>query len=60
MTIHSIRDTEIADEVLYLPELIAFAHPENVASRRMLEKSGFAAVLFVSEMERILYRRGRW
>ncbi len=52
--------TEIADEVLHLPDLIAFAHPENVGSRRVMEKSGFTAVLFVPEMERFLYRRGRW
>jgi ribosomal-protein-alanine N-acetyltransferase len=51
--------TSIADDILKLPEVRAFARPENVASRRVLEKAGFEAVRFVPEMERFLYRRGR-
>ena len=47
----------IADEVLGLPEVIAFARPENVGSRRVLEKAGFEVVRFVPEMGRFLYRR---
>jgi ribosomal-protein-alanine N-acetyltransferase len=47
----------IADTVLRLPEVSAFARPENVGSRRVLEKSGFELVRFVPEMERFLYRR---
>lgn len=48
-----------ADQVLGLPEVRAFAHPGNAASRRVLEKAGFAAVRPVPEMERILYSRPR-
>ena len=44
-----------AASVLRVPELKAFAHPENVASQRVLEKSGFTRRGFVSEMNRILY-----
>jgi ribosomal-protein-alanine N-acetyltransferase len=38
------------------PVLRAFAHPENVASQRVLLKSGFQQERFVPEMERYLYR----
>ena len=50
--------TAIADEVLRLPEVRAFAHLENSGSRRVLEKAGFEPVRFVPEMERMLFRRG--
>lgn len=46
----------LADD-LRLAELHAFAHPDNAGSRRVLQKAGFAAVRFVPEMERLLYRR---
>ncbi len=48
-----------ADTVLDLPEVSAFAHPDNAASRRVLAKAGFAQVRTVSEMDRILYWRPR-
>jgi RimJ/RimL family protein N-acetyltransferase len=51
--------TQLADNVLLLPEVKAFAHPANIGSRRVLEKAGFESVRFVPEMERLLYRRGR-
>lgn len=51
--------TSLADDVLALSEIRAFARPENVASRRLLEKAGFEAVCFIPDMERFLYRRGR-
>jgi [ribosomal protein S5]-alanine N-acetyltransferase len=51
--------TSLADNVLRLPEVRAFARPENVASRRVLEKAGFEVVRFVPDMKRFLYRRGR-
>ncbi len=51
--------TDLADRVLKLPEISAFAHPENKGSRRVLEKSGFVVVRFVPEMERWLFRRSR-
>ncbi|MGF1629211.1 MAG: GNAT family N-acetyltransferase [Kiloniellaceae bacterium] len=50
---------EIADKVLRLPEVRAFAKPENAASRRVLEKTGFEEVRFVPEMGRLLYCRRR-
>ena len=50
---------DIADRVLALPEVSAFARPENIASRRVLEKAGFKVVRFVPAMARWLYRRGR-
>jgi ribosomal-protein-alanine N-acetyltransferase len=49
----------VADRTLRLPEVRAFAHPENVGSRRVLEKAGFEVVRFVPEMDRFLYRRHR-
>jgi [ribosomal protein S5]-alanine N-acetyltransferase len=48
-----------ADTVLRLPEVCAFVHPDNAASRRVLEKVGFEPVRFVPEMRRILLRRTR-
>jgi len=48
---------DLADRVLNLPEVRAFARSENVASQRALEKAGFRRVRFVPEMERWLYRR---
>ena len=51
--------TSLADDVLHLPEIHAFAHPENVGSRRVLQKAGFEVVRFVPEMERFFYMRRR-
>lgn len=51
--------TSLADDVLGLPEVRAFARSENAGSRRVLEKAGFEVVRFVPEMERFLYRRDR-
>lgn len=51
--------TSLADGALRLPELRAFAHPENAGSRRVLEKAGFEAMRFIPEMARLLYRRAR-
>jgi ribosomal-protein-alanine N-acetyltransferase len=48
---------DVADRVLALPEVRAFARPENTASRRVLEKAGFAVVEFIPAMERLLFRR---
>jgi RimJ/RimL family protein N-acetyltransferase len=36
----------------------AFAHPANVASRRVLERAGFATVRYVQAMDRLLYAAG--
>ena len=55
----TVACTVLADHVLTLPEVSAFAHPENIGSRRILEKAGFQVVRFVPEMERFLYRRRR-
>jgi ribosomal-protein-alanine N-acetyltransferase len=50
---------DLADRAFMLPEVLAFARPENAASRRVLEKAGFEIVRFVPDMERWLYRRVR-
>jgi len=50
---------DVADRVLALPEVRAFARPENAASRRVLEKAGFEVVEFIPAMERLLFRRER-
>ena len=50
---------EWADQVLGLPAVSAFAHPDNTASRRVLDKVGFVPVRAVPEMDRVLYRRTR-
>jgi ribosomal-protein-alanine N-acetyltransferase len=50
---------DIADRVLKLPEVGAFARPQNIASRRVLEKAGFEMIRFVAELDRWLYRRVR-
>ncbi len=49
--------TDMADHRLQLPEVQAFARPDNLGSRRVLEKAGFKVVQFVPEMQRLLYRR---
>jgi [ribosomal protein S5]-alanine N-acetyltransferase len=48
---------DVADYQLMLPEVRAFAHADNVGSRRVLEKAGFEIVRFVEEMDRLLYLR---
>jgi [ribosomal protein S5]-alanine N-acetyltransferase len=50
---------DIADRVLRLPAITAFAHPENVASQRVLQKANFEHVRFVPEMDRWLFQRQR-
>ena len=40
-----------------LPALRAFAHPQNIASQKVLLKSGFRQERFVPAMQRFLYRR---
>jgi RimJ/RimL family protein N-acetyltransferase len=39
------------------PDLRAFAHPANAASRRVLVKAGFVVERLVPEIDRLLYRR---
>jgi RimJ/RimL family protein N-acetyltransferase len=45
----------VAHDRLGLAEVRAFAHPDNAASRRVLEKAGFAMLRFVPAMNRCLY-----
>ena len=40
---------------LGLPRVRAFAHPENLGSRRVLLRAGFVETRWVEEMERFLY-----
>jgi RimJ/RimL family protein N-acetyltransferase len=51
--------TDFADRILALPEVSAFARPQNAGCRRVLEMAGFAVIRFVPQMERFLYRRRR-
>jgi ribosomal-protein-alanine N-acetyltransferase len=46
---------ELGHGALALPVVRAFAHPDNLASRRVLSKAGFREVRFVAEMNRLLY-----
>ena len=46
-----------ADDTLKLPEVRAFAHPENTAPQRVLTKAGFMAVRFIPKMSRLLFTR---
>jgi ribosomal-protein-alanine N-acetyltransferase len=48
-----------ADETFALPKLCAFARPDNVGSRRVLEKAGFKVVRYVPELERDYLERAR-
>ena len=45
----------LAREAFRIASVRAFAHPDNLASRRVLEKAGFREASFVSEMSRLLY-----
>jgi [ribosomal protein S5]-alanine N-acetyltransferase len=38
--------TFLADDVLKLPEVHAFANPKNIGSQRVLEKAGFQLMRF--------------
>jgi ribosomal-protein-alanine N-acetyltransferase len=51
--------TAVADHVVRLPKVHAFARRDNTGSRRVLEKSGFTVVRFVPELDRLLYQRVR-
>ena len=48
-----------ADVRLRAPEVWAFVHPDNAASRCVLDRVGFTEVRFLPEKERILLRRVR-
>lgn len=50
---------DVADRILHLRQVCAFAHPDNAGSRKVLERAGFSVERFVPEMERFLYRRHR-
>jgi ribosomal-protein-alanine N-acetyltransferase len=54
----------VARDELRIERLTAFVHPDNAASRRVLEKAGFLVVRFVPEMQRYLYHcrlaEGQW
>lgn len=47
----------LADRELRIREVCAFAHPDNTASRKILEMAGFRMVRFVPEMNRLLLSR---
>lgn len=50
---------DFADHQLELPEVWAMAHPDNVGSRRVLEKAGFEFARFLPDRKRFLFRRSR-
>lgn len=50
---------KVADDKLKLPEVWAMAHPDNIGSRRVLEKAGFIVVRHLVERNRFLLRRPR-
>jgi [ribosomal protein S5]-alanine N-acetyltransferase len=45
----------VAHDRLGFAEIRAFAHPDNVASHRVLEKTGFELQRFVGQMNRFLF-----
>ena len=49
---------DLADGALGVAGVSAFVHPDNVASRRLLDRMGFALVRPIPEMDRLLLRRG--
>jgi len=51
--------TTMADHLLKLPEVGAFASPKNAGSLRILGKAGFEIVRFVPAFGRLLFRRVR-
>ena len=57
----ALTSIEVAFEDLDLPEVVAFALPENIASRRVMEKAGFNYVRPVlhAGLPHVLYRRRR-
>ena len=50
---------DFADHQLELPEVWAMAHPDNVGSRRVLEKAAFEFARVLPERKRLLFRRSR-
>ncbi|EEE46484.1 hypothetical protein SADFL11_3773 [Roseibium alexandrii DFL-11] len=50
---------DVADAKVGLPPVSAFAHPDNKASQKLLQKAGFLPEHHVESMNRILYRRRR-
>jgi ribosomal-protein-alanine N-acetyltransferase len=50
---------QLGHDGLGYAEIRAFAHPDNIASRRVLEKSGFEKLNFVPAMNRHLYAHRR-
>jgi [ribosomal protein S5]-alanine N-acetyltransferase len=52
LTCHCLR---FGHDHLGLSEIRAFAHPDNLASRRVLAKSGFREDRFMRKMNRFLY-----
>lgn len=56
----SLACLDWADHVLDVAEIVGFAHLENRASRRVLEKTGFHEGRYVADMNRLIYSRLRW
>lgn len=50
---------DVADAKVGLPPVSAFAHPDNIASQKLLQKAGFQPKRHVESMNRTLYWRRR-
>ncbi|WP_339760008.1 GNAT family N-acetyltransferase [uncultured Hoeflea sp.] len=55
----AVAALEVADNELAVPLVTAFAHPENKASNKLLEKVGFRWQHYMPKMDRNLYIRQR-
>ena len=47
----------VARDELGLAEIVAFAHPDNAASCRVLDRAGFAFERYLTDMKRNFYRK---
>ncbi len=55
----SLMALKIADDELRVSQVSAFAHPENMASNRLLKCVGFEFLRYIEKMDRNLYSRNR-
>jgi ribosomal-protein-alanine N-acetyltransferase len=58
----ALASVAVAFDVLELSEIIAFTQPDNLGSRRVMEKAGFAHERDFEHLglPHVLYRRSRW
>lgn len=53
---------EVGFVTFEIPTIVAFTHPENIGSARVLEKNGFVCTRYIPEMDRKYYEleRSAW